>query len=105
LIESHNSEKNLYICIPDTRFKNERDKIKNAFTSDDELPYKGIFVRVIRTNEDGSQYIDQSRDPNHPSEAELDGIKADFTLTAKGGDLESLKQQTINFLNEIDDKL
>ena len=95
-----NTNSNLYICIPDTRFKNEYNNIKyQRLTS---TKWKGIFIRVVRLNDDGTQYIDPSRDPNHPSEAELDDTLADFTLEAKSGDLETLKQKTTEFLNEID---
>ena len=67
-------------------------------------PWRGVFARVVRLNEDGSQYIDPSRDPNHPSEAELDGVPADFTLEAQSGGLQTLKNRTADFLDEIDEK-
>lgn len=92
---------NIYICVPDTRFHNEEKRLRHIAFAPTE-PYRGVFVRVIRLNEDDTQYIDPSRNPNHPSESELEDTKADFTLKAKTGDLESLKQQTINFLDEID---
>ena len=62
-----------YILIPDTRFKNEVKALKNN---------GGYYIKVKRTNPDGSQYISNDRDPNHPSEAELEGYPADATLTA-----------------------
>ena len=102
---SYNSNKNLYVCVADTRFKNEHDCIKGIESSNLKThQFFGAFVRVIKLNEDGTQYIDPSRDPNHPSEAELDGIPSDFTLEAKSGDLDTLKQKTEQFLNEIDEK-
>ena len=61
------------IAIPDTRFINEVDATRNN---------GGLYIRVVRIKEDGSQYISTDRDPNHPSEAELDGHPADMTLTA-----------------------
>jgi hypothetical protein len=90
--------KNLYICIPDTRFKNEFNHVKHQTFA------TGVFVRVVRLNEDGTQYIDADRDPNHPSEADLEGVAADFTLEAKSGDLETLRLKTSQFLDEIDEK-
>lgn len=95
------TNENLYICIPDTRFKNEYNYIRHQTFAPTE-PWHGVFVRVVRLNEDGTQYIDPSRDPNHPSEAELDGVPADFTLEAKSGDLETLRQKTVEFLDYID---
>jgi len=62
-----------YILVPDTRFKNEVDALRiNG----------GYYIKVVRTKEDGSQYIADDRDPDHPSEAELEGYPADVTLTA-----------------------
>jgi len=49
--------------IPDVRYKNEAQAVRDR---------DGILIQVIRVNEDGSQFIDPSRDPKHPSEIELD---------------------------------
>jgi len=77
---------NGYILVPDTRFKNEVDALRLN---------SGYYIKVVRTREDGSQYIADDRDPNHPSEAELEGYPADVTLTAI--DVPALKDQVDEF--------
>ena len=74
------------IIIPDTRFINEAEAVTIN---------KGFYVRVVRIKEDGSQYIADDRDPNHPSEAELEGYPASSTLTAKN--IPELQIQVHNF--------
>jgi hypothetical protein len=108
LINQHelsiSNDKNLYILIPDTRFKNEQGCVKGLIPSHlKNHQHTGIFVRVVKFD-NGMQYIDPSRDPNHPSEAELDETPADFIIGAESGDLETLKQKTALFLNTIDEK-
>jgi hypothetical protein len=61
------------ILIPDTRFKNEAETLKLN---------DGYYVKVVRTNEDGTQYITKDRDPQHSSEIDLDDYPADITLKA-----------------------
>jgi len=79
------------ILMPDTRFKNEYDFIKNN---------GGIYIKVIATV-DGKQYIDPKRDPNHPSEVALDDVPYDFLIKAERGDLESLSAQALAIAGEI----
>lgn len=62
------------IIISDTRFVNEAEALKTN---------KGFYIKVVRNNKDGSQYISKDRDPNHPSESELENYPADATLVAK----------------------
>jgi len=62
------------IIIPDTRFINEVKALEQS---------QGFYIKVIRNNDNGSQYIAKDRDPNHPSEAELEGYPAYATITAK----------------------
>lgn len=62
-----------YVLVPDTRFKNEVQALKDN---------DGYYVKVVRVHPDRSQYIATDRDPNHPSEAELEGHPADVILTA-----------------------
>lgn len=83
-----------YILIPDTRFKNEVDALRLN---------SGYYVKVIRTNKDGSQYISEDRDPNHPSEAELESYPADVTLRAV--DVLALKDQVDEFCYEFLDPI
>lgn len=76
-----------YIIIPDTRFINEVEAVHN---------YGGLYIKVVRTNDDGSTYIAKDRDPNHQSEIELENYPADVTLTAT--DLIELEKEVDNFI-------
>jgi len=79
-----------YILIPDTRFKNEADALHlNG----------GYYIKVVRTNEHGGQYVSSDRDPNHSSEIDLQDYPADITLTAFNVD--ELKQQVEKLYNEF----
>jgi len=83
-----------YILIPDTRFKNEVEALRlNG----------GYYIKVVRTNIDGSQYIADDRDPNHPSEAELENYPADVTLTAI--DVPKLKEVVDEFYHGFIDPI
>lgn len=101
--EGNPPDHNLYICIADTRFKNEYNYVRHQTFAPFE-PWWGEYVKVVRLNEDGTQYIDPGRDPKHPSEIDLDGVPADFTLEAKTGDLETLKKKTIELLDALDQR-
>ena len=76
-----------YIIIPDTRFINEVEAVHN---------HDGLYIKVIRTNTDGSAYVANDRDPNHASEIELENYPADFTLTATN--LIELEKEVDNFI-------
>lgn len=76
------NEKVKYVFLPDTRFINEYEFIKSK---------NGIYVKVMRFNDDGSIFIDPSRDPTHQSEIGLDHVEADLVVKAKSGDLKSLE--------------
>lgn len=69
-----------YIIIPDTRFPNEVDKIK-------ERGYTTAFVKVRRQNFDSPLSAEQQ---NHPSEKALDDYIPDFNIQNRT--LEQLKQ-------------
>lgn len=101
-ITLYSSATPIYICISDVRFLNEVNYIERL--SDDITSNKSsVYIKVVRMNEDGTQYIDPSRDPNHPSETELENHKPFMTLTAKGGDLLTLRKQTVEMLNIIEE--
>ena len=76
------------IIISDTRFINEAEAIKEN---------EGFYVKVVRLNEDGSQYIATDRDPNHPSEAELEGYTAEVVIAAKN--ISELEDKANEFYN------
>jgi hypothetical protein len=75
------------ILIPDTRFRNEYKAIKDR---------SGKYIKVIRTNEDGTVYIDPSRDGSHQSEIDLDEAYPDYTIKCMSGDLTELKLQSLS---------
>ena len=67
--------------ITDVRFPNEFEFIQQV---------GGFTCKVSRYNEDGSPYIADDRDPNHPSETALDGWEWDHTIRATSGDIAHL---------------
>lgn len=86
--------KNGFILVPDTRFKNEVDALRlNG----------GHYIKVIRTKADGTQFIADDRDPNHPSEAELEGYPADAELIAI--DVPHLKEEVDEFYHGFIDPI
>lgn len=97
--EDYIKNNNLFFIIPDVRFKNELEclreyQLKSKFI-------KFYFVKVQRINENGSQYIDPNRDPKHPSETELDSVDADFYITARSGDIQGLENKVDELINKI----
>jgi hypothetical protein len=78
--------------ITDIRFPNEAEYVKKN---------DGYLVEVIRKNADGTRYLDPGRDPNHPSETALDDYNWDFTIIAKSGDLDALKNKALGVLANI----
>lgn len=81
-----------FILIPDTRFKNEYNAVKNL---------NGYYVKIIRLHKDDTQYLDVNRDPRHLSEIDLEYVSADFTIAAYDEDLESFKLSAIAVINSI----
>lgn len=69
-----------YVLIPDTRFPNEIDYLKDA-------GFDVIYIRVIRENFESSLTEEQQ---NHPSETALDSYEADVLLY-NDSDLNNLK--------------
>ena len=79
IMKSYNNVdgQDVLIFIPDTRFKNECNYIRDTFGK------FGWYINVKRYNGDESRFITQDRDPNHPSETDLDDVNPDYTITAK----------------------
>jgi hypothetical protein len=86
-----------FFLIPDTRFKNEQQFIKKEFFN------RGLFVKVERYNLDGTQFLDPSRDPKHPSETDLDDVEADYTIKANSGDFKKMTEETEKLIAKIKD--
>lgn len=79
--------------ITDVRFPNEAEFVKEN---------NGYLVQVIRVKEDGTQFLDPGRDPNHPSETALDEYLGwDYIIRVKDGDLEALEFKALGTLSNI----
>jgi hypothetical protein len=89
LIKEENPE---IAVITDVRFPNEAAFVKEK---------GGYNIEVIRRLEDGTQFVDPGRDPNHISETALDNYNFDFIISVRDGDLEALKQKSIGVLTRI----
>jgi hypothetical protein len=87
-----NDNRTIFILIPDTRFFNELVYVRKN---------NGKYIVVRRFDEKGIQYIDPDRDPNHPSEKELEGIEGDYTIDALCGDMNTLNKKSVEIINEI----
>lgn len=86
----------------------EKDKPQIAIITDVRFPNEAAFVKekggytceCIRIMEDGKQYTDPGRDPNHISETALDNYDWDFIIRVKNGDLRSLQVKAIGVLQD-----
>jgi len=96
------SEEDTYVLIPDTRFENEYNNVKDVWNNS-ELNCVGIYLNITRYNEDGTIFSSGDRDPKHPSEIGLDGVEPDY-LIKNDGDLETLNAKVVNFLFDIEMK-
>lgn len=67
----------VWICIADTRFRNEAAAVQKA---------GGLYVDIVRLNADNTRFVAPDRDPNHPSEADLNDTKPDWVLQAHNVD-------------------
>ena len=70
-----------YILIPDTRFPNEVDHMK-------ELGFEVVHLRIVRTDFESPLTEEQQK---HPSETALDDVFPDLTILNNAG-LEQLKE-------------
>lgn len=79
--------------ITDVRFPNEAEFIKAN---------GGYLVEVIRVNEDGSRFLDSSRDPKHISETALDEYDGwNFIIRCKSDSLDALKYKSLGVLHAV----
>lgn len=78
------------IAIADTRFRNEAKALRE---------HNGVYVDVIRYHKDGERFLAPDRDPQHPSEIDLDGVRPDYTLQAFN--LAELEQETKRLLYQL----
>ena len=78
-----------YVIIPDTRFPNEIECMKNAFP-------KGIHIRVRRS--DFASPLTEKQQ-QHPSETALDNIEPDRWIE-NDGTIEDLEEKVSRFVRE-----
>lgn len=79
-----------YVLIPDCRFPNELERIREA-------GFEMFHIRVVRP------YFDSPLTPEqkvHPSETSLDHSKPSFLIT-NDGDLEDLRRKVIDLIVEL----
>jgi hypothetical protein len=89
-------ERPRFALVPDVRFVNEVEFIRSL---------GGYSVKVMRFNEDGTPFVASDRDPNHPSECELEDYQGwDYIIRATSGDMASLEKQAIEVFQEIDER-
>lgn len=79
-----------YVLIPDYRFPNEVDYIKDA-------GFDAVHLRVVR---EGFVSPLTSEQQAHPSETALDGVRADYYIT-NSGSLKDLQNAVIEWLVEL----
>ena len=60
------------------------------------------YVKVVRYNADDTPYYDPDRDPNHPSEIDLEGVEPDYLIRAHSGEMDVLEKQTELLLDSIE---
>lgn len=78
-----------YVVIPDTRFPNEFDRLK-------ERGLDAVHLRVVRPDFASPLTKEQQE---HPSETALDDVKPDFCIV-NDSDLKTLKRKTITWIME-----
>jgi hypothetical protein len=80
------------VLISDMRYRNEADYIK---------AHGGYTIDVQRLNTDGSQFIDQGRPADHPSEVDLDSYNFDYYIKAKTGNVALVGELAITHVEYI----
>lgn len=89
--ESNFNAEDLYIVpIADTRFRNEAGAV---------WKHGGIYVDIIRLQEDGMRLVADDRDPGHPSEVDLDGFIPDYLISCSNmGELREEAKKLLEFI-------
>ena len=90
-----NEGKNVYICIPDTRFKNEYEYLKTLPSTS----YIKSFIKIERCKK-GIRFVAKDRDPNHRSEVDLDDVTPDYIIK-NDKTLKNLEKETLKFIKYL----
>jgi hypothetical protein len=88
LPEPHNS----VIIMPNVRYQNEADFVKRN---------GGYTIKIVALNPNGSEFISPDREPNHPSETELQHLNANYFITTRRGEAPLLKAQARTLFDHI----
>jgi hypothetical protein len=80
------------VLVTDMRFLNEAAAVKSL---------GGATVQVNRLNQDGTPFVDPSRDADHRSETELDGYNYDHKITVKSGQQALLEEYAITLVHYL----
>lgn len=80
------------VMSTDMRFFNEAMAVQNL---------GGYTIQISRRNVDGTAFVDTSRDPNHPSETQLDDYNYDFKISVKTGDLVLLEEWAVTLVHYL----
>jgi hypothetical protein len=80
-----------FALITDIRMRSEADWITQM---------GGVLVKVTRFNDDGTPYVDPSRDPQHITETDLDGYVFGNTLTNRGD--ERFQRDVLSLFETLD---
>ena len=79
--------------LPDVRFPNEAEFVQEM---------GGTLINVQRWNEDGTRFIAEDRDPNHPSEIALEGYDGwNYIINASSGRLDTIKTSVDTILTHL----
>jgi len=87
--------KNVYICIPDTRFKNEYEYLKTLPSTS----YIGVFAKVERFK-NKTRFVASDRDPMHESEVNLDDVEPEYVIK-NDKTLKNLEKETLKFIKYL----
>jgi hypothetical protein len=94
VFEDMQKDNPLMALVPNIRFLNEAEAIRNVGTP-------GRIVRVKTLIRDGVEYISEDRNPNDDMETENYRIEADYFLTVKRGQTKLLQKQAAAIFDYI----
>lgn len=83
---------NHVIIVPNVRYQNEADFVKG---------HGGYTIKIAALNPNGSEFISPDRNPNHPSETELQHLNASFFITTRRGESGLLKSYAKTLFDHV----
>lgn len=104
-IDEHRWTKSIYnnilvkrppiVVIPDVRFLNEVEMIREM---------GGVVIKVHRVQKDGTPFVATDRNPNHPSEVELDKFDG-WDYVIKNESIAKLRKDVDGILWDLRDRI